>query len=407
MKILMICINYWPEVVGIGAFATYRAEYLAEVGHDVCVCTTYPYYPEWKVPSQYRWKLASTDIVNKVKIRRSKSYVPSKVNTISRILHEISFIASSFVSALRCGKTDVILVLSPPLGLAMSAIVLAKLFNAPFVFDVQDVQPDSAGDLGMLPRWIVKFLYKIEILAYTRATLVTTITCGMRQKIASKGVPLDKIKLIEPIMNNRLASDDVINMYRFKNKYNLKHKYIVIYSGNMGIKQGLDVIVDAAEISRENKSIVYVLIGDGADRARIENRISCMGLDNIRLLPILNEEDYRGALAASAVCLLTQKKGVSEIAFPSKLVTYLSAGCAVAAAVDEECEVARVIKDSMAGAVSPPEEAELLYKSILNIIKFDRDDFKIRSRAYANGRWNSHRIMQNFEGTLQEVAGKR
>jgi len=101
MKVLILSINYWPEVTGIGAFSTYRAEYLAAAGHDVEVCTTFPYYPEWKVPPEYAGKLAVKEERNGVRILRSYAYIPNPPTPLKRILHEASFIASSTVRAVR------------------------------------------------------------------------------------------------------------------------------------------------------------------------------------------------------------------------------------------------------------------------------------------------------------------
>ncbi len=205
MKVLILSINYWPEVTGIGAFTTYRAEYLAKAGHDVEVCTSFPYYPEWKVPKEYAGKIALTEERNGVRIVRSYLYVPNPVTSLKRILHESSFIISSALRALGRRRPDVLLVVSPPLGLAVTAILLSRLWRVPFVFDVEDLQPDSASDLGMLPGWAIKLLYRLEKAAYRRARLVTTLTASMRKKIVEKGIEEAKVELLEPRMDESLT----------------------------------------------------------------------------------------------------------------------------------------------------------------------------------------------------------
>src|ERR1700734_879018 len=158
MKVLILSINYWPEVTGIGAFTTYRAEHLAASGHEVEVCTAFPYYPEWKVPAQYAGKVALSEDRNRVKIIRSYAYIPNPVTALKRIAHEASFVASATIRAVGRKRPDVLLVVSPPLGLAAAAILLSGVWRIPYVFDVMDLQPDAAGDLGMLPAWVVKGL---------------------------------------------------------------------------------------------------------------------------------------------------------------------------------------------------------------------------------------------------------
>ena len=119
----------------------------------------------------------------------------------------------------------------------------------------------------------------------------------------------------------------------FRQRYGLGDKFLVTHSGNMGVKQGLDVIVDAAALNRADGSTLFLLVGGGAVRERIQNRVADLGLENVRLLPLLEEEDFRGLLAASDICLVTQQKSVSDIVFPSKIVTYLAAGRPVIASV--------------------------------------------------------------------------
>ena len=137
---MILSINYWPEETGIGAFTTYRAEYLAAAGHDVTVCTTFPYYPEWKVPQSYSRRLTQTEMRNGVRIVRSYAYVPNPVRTAKRIVHEATFILGCTLRALMQKRPDVLLVISPPLGLGPAAIFLSRLWRIPYVFDVEDLQ---------------------------------------------------------------------------------------------------------------------------------------------------------------------------------------------------------------------------------------------------------------------------
>jgi colanic acid biosynthesis glycosyl transferase WcaI len=308
---LILSINYWPEVTGIGAFTTYRAEHLAAAGHSVEVCTAFPYYPNWKVAAEYRGKLASNEERKGVRIFRSYAYVPNPVTALKRIVHEASFIASSMIRAVVRKRPDVLLVISPPLGLAVPAILLSRLWKTPYVFDVEDLQPDSAADLGMLPSWALKLLYKLEKEAYRHAGLVTTLTPSMRQRIVEKGIPENKVELIEPRMDDSLTGISPQEALAFRQKYGLDDKFLVTYSGNMGVKQGLDVIVDAAAMNSLDDSMLFLFVGNGTDRDRIRRRATQMKLHNARFLPVLDETDFRGLIAASGICLVTQQQSVS------------------------------------------------------------------------------------------------
>jgi colanic acid biosynthesis glycosyl transferase WcaI len=404
MKILILSINYWPEVTGIGAFTTYRAEYLAAAGHDVEVCTTFPYYPEWKVPSRYAGKIAANEERNGVRILRSYAYIPNPATSLKRVLHEATFVVSSMIRAAVQNRPDLLLIISPPLGLAVNAILLSRLWHTPYVFDVQDLQPDSAAELNMLPTWALKLLFSVERAAYRHAALITTLTNGMRKRIIDKGIAAEKVDLIEPRVDDSLFDIGLQEGIAFRRRYGLEDKFLVTHSGNMGVKQGLDVIVDAAALNRSDKSVQFLLVGDGAVCGSIQRRVAALQLPNVMFLPLLDAGDFRGLMGASDVCLLTQLKSVSEIAFPSKVVTYLAAGCPVIASVNPDSEIAQTVQDSGAGRVVKPEDGEVLLAGIQEFRGADLREFRQNAREYARRRWSSGRVLKHFEHSMVSAA---
>ncbi|MGA2648136.1 MAG: glycosyltransferase, partial [Candidatus Sulfotelmatobacter sp.] len=179
MRILVLSVNYWPEETGIGPLTTWRCEYLASRGHDVTVCTTLPYYPEWRVSVSYKHALWRRELHNGVRILRSWSWIPKRVTSAKRMVFETTFLMGNLMTALSAGRPDLLLVESPPLGLALTAALLRRLWGIPFVYDVMDLQPDAAADLGMLgDGMLMRSLYWLEKFAYDRATLVSTLTEG-------------------------------------------------------------------------------------------------------------------------------------------------------------------------------------------------------------------------------------
>ncbi len=405
MKVLILSVNYWPEVTGIGAVTTYRAEHLAAAGHEVEVCTTFPYYPDWKVPQEYSGKLGLKEKRNGVRIVRSYAYIPNPVKSLKRILFEASFIIGVTLRALMRKRPDVLLVVSPPLGLTATAILLSRLWSVPYVFDVEDLQPDSASDLGMLPKWAVRLLYRVENAAYRHARLVTTLTPSMRQKIVDKGLAEGKVELLEPRMDDSFIDLLPEEGDEFRRRYDLGEKFLVTHSGNMGVKQGLDVILDAAAMNRADDSMLFLCVGNGSDCERIKRRAAEMDLGNVRFLPLLDEKDFRGLMAASNVCLVTQQQSVSEVAFPSKIVTYLAAGRPMIASVNPECEVARITRESGAGRVVEAENPQALLDAIRALRNADLRKAGENARAYACIRWSSERVLGQLERSLTTAAG--
>ncbi len=267
MRIMVLSINYWPEETGIGPVTTWRCEYLASRGHDVTVCTTFPYYPQWKVDHRYRHALWREEKHHGVTILRSRAWVPARLNSVKRILFETSFLASNLLRALSARTPELLLVVSPPLGLALTARILGRYWRIPFVYDVMDLQPDAAAELGMLrPGTFLRTLYGLEGLAYRHADLISTLTEGMRQRIIGKAISPHKVTLF-PARSDRelLLFQGGAGGEIFRRAHGLEGKFIVAHSGNMGVKQGLDVVLGAAALSRDRTDIVYLLVGHPHD----------------------------------------------------------------------------------------------------------------------------------------------
>ena len=284
MRIVFLGINYWPDETGIAPFTTGRCEYLASQGHQVTMLTGFPYYPTWRIPEQYRGRLFSREERNGVTILRSWLYVPEQVNAMRRILHEASFIASSV--AARHGdwckaRPDLLVATTPPLALSLSAILLSRIWKIPFVQHVPDLQPDAAVDLGMLrPGRLTRssLWHRADGLSQGGAGLDSDR--GDARQDRQQGNP-DRRRWC----CFRTGPDPSYFRCRpteaareFRRSLGLGNELLVVHAGNMGVKQGLEVILGAAERSREDRSIRYLLVGDGSVRQQLEQRAKSLHL---------------------------------------------------------------------------------------------------------------------------------
>jgi colanic acid biosynthesis glycosyl transferase WcaI len=288
--------------------------------------------------------------------------------------------------------------------------MLSRRWRIPYVFHVADLQPDAAVDLGMLRSGqTINLLYKLERLAYRKASLVSTLTPAMRRKIILKGISPEKVVVCsdwaEPALFS-LASEE--RAQRFRHLHGVQDRFLVVHAGNMGVKQSLEVVLDAAEHARRgHPQLLFLLVGDGAMRSKLEQSARRRKLENVRFLPILDREPFRDLLAASDVCLVTQQKSVADIVFPSKVLTLLSAGRPVVASLSGGSEVARVVNESGAGIVARPEDPAVLCDAVLDL--YDHPEKRAvmgaSGRAYARNQWDRDRILSRFEEQLEEVAG--
>lgn len=411
MRIAFLGINYWPDETGIAPFTTGRCEYLASRGHQVTVFTGFPYYPAWQVPAQYRGHLFSSEVRNGVTINRSWLYVPRRVNSIRRILHEASFAASSMIRALAAQKPELLVVTTPPIALGLSAIALSRIWKIPYVQHVPDLQPDAAVDLGMLrPGRLTDFLYRVEKVGYRHAALVSTLTETMRQKIISKGIPAEKVVMFPDWARSELFSVPATEGGNaFRRSLGIKDEFLVVHAGNMGVKQGLEVILNAAERSRGDRGIRYLLVGDGSVRTQLQERAKAAALDNVQFVPLLPDDQFLDMLAASDLSLVTQQKIVADIVFPSKVITLMSSARAVVASVSPGSEVARVLREADAGVLVPAEDPAALFEAITAL----RNDRSRRHQLGSNGRgfaerfWERQRTLSELEaGLIRAVNSK-
>ena len=408
MRILVLTINYWPEHTGIGAMLTRRCEYLASVGHEVTVCTGMPYYPEWRIYPGYTRKASLREEHNGVTILRSWMWVPKKVTSAKRVVFEASFLASSMLRTICNRRPELLVVVSPPLGLGLAAVILSRWWRIPYVFDVQDLQPDAAADLGMLPRPVLPVLYRLEAMAYRNASLISTLTEGMRRKIAGKGISADKVVVVPPPADDSLFSvGNAVDGCEFRRKHKLEGKFIVTYTGNMGVKQGLEVVLGAALRLREKRDFVFVLAGDGAMKSRLEEQAAVLGLANVHFLPLQQHSELLQMLAATDLALIVQQLSVSDIVFPSKTVTLLAAARPVAVSVSANSEIARVIRQSGGGVVTEPENVEALAEAIQEFLNHPEKGLAMgeRGRQYALQHWDEVRALSNFEAHLLNTGG--
>jgi colanic acid biosynthesis glycosyl transferase WcaI len=194
----------------------------------------------------------------------------------------------------------------------------------------------------------------------------------------------------------------------FKESIGLKDEFLIVHSGNMGVKQGLEVILGVALLSRKDMSLHYLLVGDGAVREELQKKALDMKLNNLRFLPLLPVEDFKRLLAVTDVSLITQQKCVADIVFPSKVITLMASGRAIVASVSGGSEVARVLNAAKAGIVVPAGDSG----SLLSAIRALRDNNSLRSglalnaRRFARQNWNKDIILARMELELHTLIAK-
>ena len=368
-RILLITTNFYPEKTGIGVVATNFSKMLREIGCEVDVLTAMPYYPEWEIHKDYRGKVFYTEIINSVKVRRVWLYVPKKVNTLRRLFHEASFAFFVFFRALFI-PCEVILFISPPLSAAPTCVALSFIKRCALWTYIQDVQPDAAIALGMLRNKFMIGLSKVlESLMYNNSKKILVLSEAMKRNINGKGVPVDKLHIIPnaTMINEFKVSFTDPKQSVFRIELGLADKFLAVYSGNIGVKQNPLILIEAAKILKPHSDIFIAVVGDGALRKEMQDKIAQYNLSNIKVFPLRPEELMGDMLVSADVLLAPQREEVVDFVMPSKLLSYLASKTPVIASANKFSDLAIVLSENNAGMVCEPNDPQLLANCILEL----------------------------------------
>jgi colanic acid biosynthesis glycosyl transferase WcaI len=406
MRILVWGINYAPEVTGIAPCNVALCEFLRRAGHDAHMLTTFRYYPDWKKSAADAGKIYRTDVINGVPVHRCWHYVPGRVSALRRIVHEGSFVATSFWRALTLPRPDVAVIVSPPLLLGAAGWLLGKLRGVPFIFHVQDLQPDAAVGLGMLKaNAFTRLLYRLEAFAYAKAARVSGISQGMLRAFAVKGVPADKrVYFPNGVPASNGSELPAPGTWRTRQGFGA-NDFLAVYSGNLGMKQGLEILPAAARLLRSSR-VRIVICGQGAARERLLAEITENAAPNLHLLPLQDETAYREMMADTDLCLITQQAGTGQYFFPSKLLTALAFAKPVLAVADAESELAHAMAESGCGFQVPTGEPQLLAAALTRAAGLVPEDLAALGEAGRRfgGRFEMDTVLGDFLGVLEQMA---
>lgn len=403
-------INYSPELTGIAPYNQQLAEFLAARGHEVHVVTTFAYYPHWRKHPDDRSKLMATESINGVRVHRCWHYVPHSVTTLKRIAHELSFVTTSLLRSLFLPKVDLAFVVSPPLALGAAAWLWGCLRRRPFVFHVQDLQPDAAVGLGMLAESpVVSLLYKLEKFAYSKASRVSGISPEMIEAFQRKGTPASQTLLTpNPIQLQDPASLPQRGLFRRRHGV-ADDSIIVLYSGNIGQKQGLDVVLEAAALLHSSKTpVVFFIVGEGAAKDGLVTKASELQLSNLRFLPLEPLETFHEMLVDADICLVPQKANSGAAFFPSKLLGILACQRPVITIADARSALAKAVEKGGFGINLPPDSPQLLAESILSLRAHPEQRTTLASKANLFvSQFSATTLLPRLEAALYELATKR
>ena len=403
----MLAPHFAPDTAPTGAVVTRIVEELAARGHRIHVVTALPWYREHRIEPGYEGRAIRHEDTPWGRVTRVHPF-PSgdKRDLWRRVAGFAGFSALGAVAAARAGSCDAVLAVSPPPTLGVAGWGIARMRGAPFVFNVQDVHPDVAVEVGALtsPRVIAAFR-KLERWIYDHAGAVTVLSEDLRDNVGAKTEDASKVKVIPNFVDTgAIVPGERENDYR--REQGLTGKTVFMYAGNVGLSQSLDLVVVAAGALAHEPDLVFVINGSGAARASLER--DARGLRNVVFVDPQPPERLPEVLAAADVHLVPLKRDLARSSVPSKTYSILASGRPLIASVDVGTEVARVVEESGAGVAVPPDDPETFTKAVQRFLEnpAERDAMGESGRRWIEGWASPAKVAEAYEELFDDLIAR-
>lgn len=407
MRILLYGLNYLPELTGIGKYTGEFCEWCAARGHQIRAVCAVPYYPEWRVPESYRGGIYRTEYRNGVIVSRSSLYVPRHPKTGTRILHLLSFAVLSAPLLLwnRAWRPDIVIGIAPTLFCAPATLFASRLFGAASLLHIQDFELDAMSELGMgsigrlgtgIERWLIRHFDAISTISYSMMERASArLGDGSNVLFFPNWVDIDYVR---PGRSREcyLQSWDIP----------LRSK-VVLYSGNMGRKQGLEIVLEAAHKLKSWNDVLFILVGAGAAGEDLRNKAEASALTNVRFFSLQPYEKLPELMALADVHLIVQRRGAADTMLPSKLTTILAAGGNALITADAHTELGRLCErhPGIACCIEPedPDRFTDALQDMLGKVDVDNRRHNDVARAYAEQYLDKQRVLERFEADMENL----
>lgn len=394
MKILYVSQYFPPEMGAPAARAAELSRHWVKQGHDVSVLTGFPNHPTGVISTEYRRRmrrLVFRENVDGVKVVRTWLLPFPNRKAHERMLNYSSFWISSSMTGLSLPRPDVVIATSPQLLVGLSGWWLARRKRVPFVFEVRDLWPESLAAVGMGNEHSLlhRSLAEVAGFLYRKADHIVVVTPAFEEYLVRNWkVPRAKISVVENGVETALfAASRGASCLR--KELNIEGRFVVCYVGTMGMAHGLETLIEAAEkLRRTAPDVLFLLVGEGADKQRIVEMAKSRELTNVRIVDQQPREKIPQYIAASNACLVLLKKtDLFKTVIPTKMLEFMSCARPVILGVDGQAR--EIVERAQAGLFIEPENAEALTNTILRL----RGDASLCALLGDNGR---RHILEHF-----------
>jgi glycosyltransferase involved in cell wall biosynthesis len=404
LNIVYLCHYFHPEIGAPSARGLEMARVWRDAGHTVKVVTCFPNHPTGIIPEAYRGKRFMIEEFEGLTIYRNFVYATPNEGFIKKTLGHLSFMASSVLQSLpRIGEVDVIVVSSPTFFSVISAYVFSLVKRRPFVFDVRDLWPAVFVDLGVLKnRAIIRTLEALEMFLYHRAARVVLVTDSFRRILAGRGVSEEKLLTITNGVDLDFFTPGPVDA-ALREEWGLTGKFVVLYIGAHGISQGLETVLEAAELTSDDRDIVYVFVGEGAKKHALQDLAAQKGLENVRFLPGQPKSRMPAFYRSADVCLVPLRNiPLFETFIPSKMFEIMGAARPLVASLAGEAR--EILEASGAAMLTNPEDAQAIAAALRCLkVSPDLETMGASGRSYVEQHYSRQGLAERYLQMLKTL----
>jgi colanic acid biosynthesis glycosyl transferase WcaI len=407
VRVVFLTHYFPPEIGAAQSRLSELAALLTEAGDQVTVVTPFPNYPDGVIQPGYRGKRSMEEHMDEVRVLRVPTYATPNKGFLKRVLNYLFFSFSAYTALGRLGKVDVFYVQSPPLMVGIAALGMSSLKRAPFVFNVSDIWPQSAIELGALRNGVaIRLAEMLERHLYRRAARITCATPGILERLKAKGVPESKLVLLTNGVDSTTFRPGPPKS-ELARQLGLDGHRVFLYAGTHGLSQGLDVVLEAARLT-QNPEILYVMVGDGAHKSTLVAKAKQQSIDNVRFMPSQPKALMPDLLNLAYASLIPLRRlDLFKSALPSKMFESMAAAKPLVAGLWGEG--ADLVRDANCGVVVEPEDPRALQQAV-EALAGDPDAARAmgeRGREYVVRHYDRRQIAATLHDVLVQAARGR
>lgn len=409
MRILLLILQYPPDINPTGVLMGQLCERLRDRGHEISVITSFPHYDGFRIKPSYRGKLTERRRENGIDVRRLYVYAPGRKTVVNRLISYLSFsLMAGLADLFDRTRYDVILCPNGGFITGMVAYLSGLHKQVPFIYNVQDLYPDvpmQTGDLSN--KKAIAILRRLEKFMYGKAAHITTVSSCIRQCLLEREVPEDKVTHIPNFVDIEIIRPAPMDN-AFRRDQGLENAFLINYAGNMGSVYDFKTLVDVAVELESFTDIVFLIVGEGVRKEEAERAAGQRGLKNMSFLPYQPRDVFLQIRAASNVQLSLYRVGSARFSLSSKIYEIMAAGRPLLAAADRDSDIWDIVHTTGCGLCVEPEKPDQLLEAVLTLYQ-NKDECRTmgeRGRRSAERRYSKETVALQYEQLLRKTVNQ-